>query len=191
MHAPRHLRRPASALALGGALFLPLLAGACGSGTATTSAAGGGTTTAAPATMAAHGEQPACEPVGDPATAATTVDVRLDDFLIDVSRREIPAGEVAFAADNQGRHAHELLVVRTSSLGALPKNSSGFIDEGQIPAEDFIGEVEGWAAGTSCTGVFSLTPGTYALVCAIVEDEAPGEFTDHFAKGMGTMITVT
>src|SRR4029453_900794 len=54
---------------------------------------------------------------------------------------------------------------------------------------DFIGEIEPFAPGQTCTTTFTLGPGTYAMYCNLLE-QAPGEPVNHFAKGMVTVFNV-
>ncbi len=128
----------------------------------------------------------ACEPVGDPASADTTVTLSLDEWSIQPSRDSVPAGAIAFDAENDGTMPHEVVVVKADSPDALPTTDNGGFDEGAIPDDQLIGEIEPFPAGQDCTGVFDLQPGSYVLLCNISEGDL-----NHFAKGMVATFTVT
>lgn len=142
----------------------------------------------ASASADASGSSVACEPVGDPADADTTVDVTLDEWSI-VAPDTVDAGSVHMATSNTGEEPHELVVVRADSVADLPRDADGEVDESAIAEDDFIGEIEPFPAGETCDGVFDLEPATYVLFCAIVEDEG-GEIESHFAEGMSRVLTV-
>jgi plastocyanin len=157
-----------------------------GSGSASGSGSGSGTGHASgSATAAAH-----CEPVGDATTADTTVDVTLDEWSITAAESEVPAGTITFAATNNGEDAHEVVVVRSEDVDSLPTTDEGIVDEEQLPEGAFIGEIEAFPSGEDCTGTFELEPGTYALFCNILEEEA-GELENHYELGMRMEIEVT
>jgi plastocyanin len=149
-----------------------------GSGSATGHASGSGS-------EGAH-----CEPVGDASTADVTVDVTLEEWSIEAAETEVPAGTITFAAINTGEDAHEVVVVRADDVDSLPTTDEGIVDEEQLPEGAFIGEIEAFPAGEECTGTFDLEPGTYALFCNILEEEA-GEVENHYELGMRTEIEVT
>lgn len=169
------------------------LDGTAESGSASASASGSGSATASGSGAASgSGTAVECRPFGDPATATDTVAITLDEWEITFDTTELAAGSVAFEATNIGEDAHEVLVVRAGSLDDLPLSDDGHIDEAAIPEADFIGEIEPFpGGGETCTGVFDLEPGSYAVVCAIVEEEPDGTIEDHFMLGMATMITVS
>lgn len=162
-----------------------------GSASASASASGSGSASASEAASGSGVAEVACVPVGDPATADTTVPVELDEWKITLGSTELPAGTIAFEATNLGEDAHEMLIVRAESLDDLPTDADGHIDESAIAEEDFVGEIEPFPSGESCTGVFDLEPGTYAVVCAIVEEEPDGTIEDHFMLGMAELVTVS
>jgi hypothetical protein len=104
----------------------------------------------------------------------------------------VAAGTVQFAAVNAGSEVHELVIVRFDGEPEdLPVDDDGAMDESALPEEDLIGEIEGFeGGGTTCAGAFDLEPGSYVLLCNIVEEE-DGEVEAHFALGMYTTLTVT
>jgi len=168
-------------------LSLALLVAACGvddddaaSGSASASASGSGSGSAsASGSVAAGGE--ACVVVdGSTEEATGELHVALDEYAIEVAEPAVDAGVVTIEAANDGELSHEVVV-----LAASPDEIE--IGEDGAPVEvGFVGEIEAFAAGGECEGAFSLSPGTYTLLCAIVEES--GE--SHFAEGMVTELTV-
>ena len=135
------------------------------------------------------GSAVACEPVGDPSTADSTVGVTLDEWSVAPDSDGVAAGAINFAADNVGEDAHELVIVEGSDPDALPLADDGSVDEGALPDGAFIGEIEVFPPGETCDGVFELAAGDYVLFCNIVEVE-DGEVENHFELGMRTVFTV-
>jgi hypothetical protein len=166
---------------------------ASGTGTGTASgsgpASGSGSGTASGSGPAS--EVAACEDVGDPATAGSQLRLVTDEWSIVPDTPSVPAGSVAISAVNEGEEVHEVLVVRAESIGGLPRDADGALDESQLAPDAVIGELEGIRPGQTCTGVFDLEPGSYALVCNIVEREQDGSIEAHLQMGMATMLTVT
>jgi hypothetical protein len=156
-----------------------------GTGTGTGSATHTGTGSASGTGVAGE-----CVPVGDLATATTRVNVTLDEWVIEPETASAPAGAVGFVARNEGEEPHELVIVQGVAPADLPLKSNGSLDEEELPEGALIGEIESFPAGTSCNGVFDLTPGEYTLVCNIVEEE-DGEHESHLEEGMVTTFTVT
>jgi hypothetical protein len=162
-------------------------------GTATGSATGSGSAThgssgSATGSATGTGVAGACKPIGDLASAATRVNVALDEWTIEPEVDAAPAGAVGFVARNQGEEPHELVVIKGVAAADLPLKRNGSLDEEELPAGALIGEIESFPAGTSCNGVFELMAGEYTLVCNIVEKE---DGHVHLAKGMVTTFTVT
>jgi hypothetical protein len=154
-----------------------------GTGTASGSGTGGGSGTASGSGTAF---QVPCNPVGDPATADTTVGVELLDGDILKDPAEAPAGTVTFEVSNNGTDLHELVVVRADDPARLPLDADGRVDPGKLPKGAFIGEVEPWSPELVCTATFELRAGSYALFCNILETEADGTRDNHYANGMRT-----
>jgi hypothetical protein len=141
-------------------------------------------------------------------TAATTVDVELDEWTIVPSTDTVPAGNVAFVAENVGAEPHELVIVRGASAD-LPLDDDGALEEDRLLGGALVGEIEPFPAGETCDGTFELSPGEYTLLCNIVEEAAPdanlrhedeeeheeGENEQgghvHLKEGMVTSFTVT
>lgn len=155
-------------------------------GTATGTATGTSTGTAA----TDGGTGPACEPVGDPDSADVAVTATLDEWSISTDPVSVTAGAVAFEVTNAGEEPHELVVMRTGTpVADLPTGPDGAVDEASVDGE-VIGEVEEFPAGQDCAGVLDLGPGTYALVCNIVEKDV-GQIEAHYELGMRASFTVT
>jgi hypothetical protein len=131
-----------------------------------------------------------CDPFGNAADADTTVNVSLTEYAVALDRVSVPAGKVHFAIENAGREVHELVVVRSESVDALPLDDEGLLDEAAVAEGDFIGEVEGFPAGETCDGTFELAAGKHVLLCAIVEEAGDGERSNHLAEGMAVEFTV-
>jgi hypothetical protein len=192
-------RRTLSRLALAGVLPLVAMAAACseddggsvrqidgpegGSGSGTGS--GSGSAAASGSGVA----QPVCEPVGDATAADSIVAVALDEWTVVPETSSIGAGAVNFVADNVGEEPHELVVVRGDSIADLPRTDDGGLDEAAL-GDDVLGEIEPFPAGEDCNGVFDMTPGSYVLLCAIVETESDGTVESHLSEGMATVVTV-
>lgn len=129
-----------------------------------------------------------CEPVGDIKTATSQVDVQLAEWTI-TAPSSVKAGKVGLVAKNIGKEVHELAVLKLDSRDKLPLDAEGGLDEQKLAVGALIGEIEGFPAGESCSGVFDLSPGKYLFACAIVESET-GETVSHIKKGMVTEVTV-
>ena len=126
--------------------------------------------------------------VTPPPSGAAQVNVVLKEWSIEVSPATVKAGQVYFLADNQGPLApHEVVVIKSR---AAPDSLTAV--EGVVPEQtvNVIGEIEGFAPYTKASGVFNLTPGTYVLICNIVEIKE-GQVESHYLLGMHTVFTVT
>ncbi len=126
--------------------------------------------------------------VTPPPSGAAQVNVVLKEWSIEVSPATVKAGQVYFLADNQGPLApHEVVVIKSR---AAPDSLTAV--EGVVPEQtvDVMGEIEGFAPDTKASGVFNLTPGTYVLICNIVEIKE-GQVKSHYLLGMHTVFTVT
>jgi hypothetical protein len=121
-----------------------------------------------------------------------TVQVTLNEFVLTPVPAEVTAGTVELVAVNEGEEPHEVVIARyDGDPGDIPVDDDGAADESQLPPDAVIGEIEGFAAGNTCSGAFDLEPGQYALFCNIVEEEDSGEMEAHYAEGMYTTFTVT
>ncbi len=114
----------------------------------------------------------------------------LNEFTIKASSQP-KAGVVSFKAENAGKENHEIVIVKGDSADALPKDADGGLDEDKLPEGGLIGEIEPFASGQVCSGVFNLPAGKYVLLCNITETEPNGEKESHFKEGMHTPFTVS
>lgn len=134
---------------------------------------------------------------GDEAAAGEEVNVVLSEWIVEPEPDSVEAGEITFLADNQGGEPHELVVVEAASADELPLAEDGSFDEAAFGEENVLGEVEDVAAGDTEELTLDLEPGSYVLLCNIVEE--PGEMDEmdemeephrHFAQGMHASFTV-
>ena len=160
-----------------------------GEGATGTGTGAGGTGTGA-GSGAGTGTHVACQPVGDPGTAQSQVQVALAEWSIAPAPAQVAAGRVAFLARNTGQQPHELVIVRAPRADDLPVAPNGAVDENRLPADALIGEISPFPPGQTCTGVFTLQPGSYVLLCNIVTNRN-GRPEAHFAMGMSVPFTVT
>ncbi|MBI2708890.1 MAG: hypothetical protein HYX34_04260 [Actinobacteria bacterium] len=152
------------------------------SGSGASSGSSGGSS-ACPQTTGSSAAQPACQPVGGPVKAAErTVDVALTEWAISPSPATVATGKVGFRLTNVGKMAHELVVVK-GAPASQPRTADGALDEAKLAKGAIAGEVEGFPAGKTCSGVFTLAPGTYTLLCNLT-DTMNGTRMVHLAKGM-------
>jgi hypothetical protein len=156
--------------------------GGTGSGSGAASGSGSG---------AASGEAK-CTPVGDLKTASSELDLQLAEWSI-TGAGTAKAGKLGIVAKNIGEKAHEFIVAQVNSVSVLEAAAAadGSVDETKLPKDSVIGEVGGFPAGETCSGVFALKPGGYVLFCNIVETLPDGTVESHFAKGMQTELTIT
>jgi hypothetical protein len=118
-----------------------------------------------------------------------TIDVVVSEWTVEAPATA-KAGMVTINASNEGGETHEVVVVRADSSAGFVQDDTGKVDEDGFAEGDFIGEITEFEAGTSSSGTFELTPGTYVLFCNIVEEEADGTFESHFMEGMQTTLVV-
>jgi hypothetical protein len=134
----------------------------------------------------ASGRAGGCEPVGELSEATTRVTVGLDEWTVVPEPASAPAGRIGFITENQGKEAHELVVIRGVAPADLPLERNGSLDEQELPAGALVGEVEAFPPGETCNGVFDLEPGEYTLLCNVREHG-----NVHLDEGMVTTFTVT
>lgn len=147
---------------------LPFAVGACNPGAAAT---------------------PSPPAVASPAPAATTVEVKLQEWAVGTNMTTAPAGAFTFAVTNAGpADVHEFVVIKTDlSLIALPTDATGAVDEAGGGME-VMGEIEDVAVGASAELKVTLAPGAYVLICNIYDET---EKEAHYQEGMRTSFTVT
>jgi iron uptake system EfeUOB component EfeO/EfeM len=118
------------------------------------------------------------------------VKVVVSEFVVEPEQDSADAGEITFVVDNQGADIHEFLVVDADSADEFPVDADGAFDEEAFGAENVLDEVEDIESGTEKELTLDLEPGTYVLLCNVVEEEETGEVESHFAEGMHTTFTV-
>ena len=153
-------------------------------GSATTSTGSTGTSSAGGGTAECKTEKAVT------ATAADEVVVTLGEWTVKPSKQP-KAGNISFKAENAGAEKHELVIVKGESAEALPKDADGGMAEDKLPEGGLVGEIEEFAGGKVCSGVFNLTAGKYVLLCNITETEPNGEKESHFKEGMHTSFVVS
>ncbi len=118
------------------------------------------------------------------ASAASEVNVTLQEWAVLPDTLSVPAGSVTFNATNIGpMDPHELVIVRTDIPAAeLPTREDGAFDE-EAEGVEVIGEIEEFDVGLTESATFDLEPGTYVLLCNLVEEE-DGEMEAHYQMGM-------
>ena len=126
---------------------------------------------------------------GDDDAGGDTIDVVVSEWSVEAPATA-KAGTVTINVSNEGGETHELVVVRADSSAGFDMDDTGKVDEDGFAEGDFIGEITEFEAGTSSSGTFELTPGTYILFCNIVEEEPDGTFESHFVEGMQTTLVV-
>ncbi len=118
------------------------------------------------------------------------LNVTLDEWSIVTDVDTLPEGPIKFDVKNDGEREHELLIVRTDIPGAdLPTKDNGSFDDdaGGVDVKHDIDDIE---EGDETSRSYTLDPGSYVLLCNIVED-IDGTQTSHFAQGMWTEFTIT
>ena len=123
-------------------------------------------------------------------TPPITANVTLREWDVFTDKTTISAGQVTFNATNTGAVPHELVVLKLNA-GVQPETMQvrgGVVDE--AASGTVIDEIEDFT-GTQ-TKTMTLTSGTYAIFCAIVEnDSTPGKTkVSHYVNGMHAKLTV-
>jgi hypothetical protein len=120
----------------------------------------------------------------EPSVAGSQVNVTLQEFAVLPDVQSVPAGSVTFNATNVGpMDPHELVVVRTDiPAGELPTRDDGSFDE-DAEGVEVVGEIEEFDVGLTQSMTLDLEPGSYVLLCNLVEEEE-GEIEAHYALGM-------
>jgi len=132
--------------------------------------------------------RPVAESPGAGGDGAAVVNVELREFQIITDVDSAPAGEVTFRAENSGpEDEHELVIIKSDlEPDALPTAEDGSVPEDEV---DLIDEIEPFAVGDTEEITVDLEPGSYVLICNIVEEE-DGETEAHYQLGMRTAFTV-
>jgi len=115
------------------------------------------------------------------------VTVTMSEFTLKAPET-VPSGSTTFVAHNVGGAQHEMVMIRGAKTG-LPTKANGAVDEAAIESR-IVGEIEKVKAQTDASKVFTLSKGTYTLICN-AESMMSGTKVNHYAKGMVTEFTVT
>jgi uncharacterized cupredoxin-like copper-binding protein len=110
------------------------------------------------------------------ATSSNSITATENEWSISTNTKSVKAGAVKLTVTNDGKVAHELVVLRTGK--AADALGSGT----RISESDSAGEAGGIAPGATKTVTLKLTPGHYSLVCNLPA---------HYKSGMHTDLTVT
>ena len=102
--------------------------------------------------------------------------INMSEFAFDPQDVVAKAGNVTISAPNDGDLEHELVLLKTDADPAALPMKGGEVDESTS-----VGEIADVEAGATKEGTFKLTPGKYAMVCAL-----PG----HYEGGMYGSLTV-
>lgn len=145
---------------------------ACGGGD------GDGATTAQPAATQAATQAPATPTATQAATAAGSVGITMTEFAIVPGAPSVGAGEVTFEVTNSGAVPHEFVVIRTDIEAAALPVAAGAADESGL---DVVGRTSMILGGESESVTFTLTAGSYLLICNIPA---------HYTLGMTAAFTV-
>jgi uncharacterized cupredoxin-like copper-binding protein len=106
---------------------------------------------------------------------------RVAEYRIRTDRVTAPSGDVSFDIRNDGRLAHDFVVLRSDhSADALPRDSRERDTVAEYDSGTVVDDAE-VAPGRTVTLRTSLEPGTYVLLCNL-----PG----HYARGMHTAFRV-
>ena len=110
----------------------------------------------------------------------------LSEFTIIPPTNTLHPGSVSLSANNVGREAHELVIVRADSVSALPMKSDGAVDEDKIADADKVGEIGDVAARSHKSGTFELAAGTYVAFCNLVDTMMGSSSSMMNGSGMGS-----
>jgi plastocyanin len=111
---------------------------------------------------------------GAGARHALTVDA--SEFHFVPATLKARSGKVTISMRNDGKTAHELVVLKTDAAPDALEVSGGRVSE-----KDSVGEISETKAGATASKTLDLEPGSYVYVCNI-----PG----HYADGMRGRLTV-
>ena len=174
-----------------GVLAMALVVAGCGDDKKDASSENLSKDSATTSSTAAAGAAGECKTEGTATgTASEEVVLTLTEFAIKPSAQP-KAGNISFKAENAGKENHEVVIVKGESADGLPKDADGGLDEDKLPQGGLIGEIEPFAGGQVCSGVFNLPAGKYVLLCNITETEPNGEKESHLKEGMHVPFTVS
>ncbi|MCP9470446.1 MAG: cupredoxin domain-containing protein [Nitrospira sp.] len=134
------------------------------------------------------------------APAGMTVNVTLREWAVMADKTTVASGPVVFRVTNTGTLPHELVILKLHpgmTPDTMPVKDGGVDESASGTVIDEIEETDLPPTVTQSKTV-TLTPGEYALFCAVVEnnDVAPGTATNqtkmsHYQLGMFAKLTVS
>lgn len=139
---------------------------------ATALVACGGNDDGSPAATAAAATQAAA------ATSADSVGVTLTEWGLETDASSAGAGEITFAVTNGGGVPHEFVVIRSDADPTALPVAAGSADESGL---DVVGRTSLIEGGASDEITFTLSAGSYVLICNIPA---------HYGLGMSAAFTV-
>lgn len=94
------------------------------------------------------------------ASAAATVNVRLNEFKLILSTKTVKAGQVTFVVKNVGKLEHSFVVLKTTRApGKLRQRGNVAVEEGRV------GRIAPFKPGQTRRLTLTLKPGKYVLIC--------------------------
>lgn len=135
------------------------------------------------------GSEIACEEPGAALEPDAVVDVTITDGSLELGTDEVLAGTVQFDVTNAGEEPHELLIVFDAVAGELALEDEGGVDETAL-VDQVAGSLSLFPADSTCSGTFELPPGTYTVLCNVVEPR-DGVNESHFESGEFAELVVT
>jgi hypothetical protein len=151
-------------------------------GGSASSGSGSGTGVASGSGTEAGGE---CEP----SDGAEGLSVALDEFKLVPAEEELTSGPTRFLASNAGEVEHELVIVQSPNIAALPLDGDNGVDMDALDPARVIAEIEEIPPGETCALEVDLEPATYVLFCNIV-DEGENKPRSHYLRGMRNRVKV-
>ena len=126
--------------------------------------------------------------VSAPVLAGGKVNVMLQEWRMVADSKKVSAGEVTITVQNRGKEKHEMVLLKTDvPYDQLPLKREGGIDE--KGAGSVVDEIEDIEPKMIKSMTVKLEPGSYVLLCNIVEEDA-GKMEEHYKMGMRTPLTV-
>lgn len=132
--------------------------------------------------------------------SGATVNVTLREWGVFADKTALSSGSVTFTATNTGTVPHELVILKLNA-GVTPDTmpvKGGVVDE--TASGSIIDEIEDTdlPPGATKSKTVTLPAGTYALFCAVVENDTvpPGTSASkskvsHYLNGMFAKLTVS
>jgi len=126
--------------------------------------------------------------VSAPVLAGGKVNVMLQEWRMVADSKKVSAGEVTITVQNRGKEKHEMVLLKTDvPYDQLPLKREGGIDE--KGAGSVVDEIEDIEPKMIKSMTVKLEPGSYVLLCNIVEEDA-GKMEEHYKMGMRTPLIV-